>query len=96
VAEVMARLPDQHGVHTLILSLEESSDLDSTALECLQELDARLAQAGVSLVLSRVKDRVRGLLQRCDPNGLGEPGRLQYSVADAVASVLRRNGESAA
>lgn len=90
VGEVLHRLHESRNpVHTVVLSLEESSDLDSTALECLLELDARLARQGGRLALSRVKDRVRELLQRCDPQGLGGPGRLHYSVADAVHALVR-------
>ncbi|WP_163368969.1 sodium-independent anion transporter, partial [Enterobacter hormaechei] len=41
MAEAAARLAAR-GAATLVLSLEESGDLDSTALECLLELDRRL------------------------------------------------------
>ena len=68
----------------MILSLEESSDLDSTAVECLLELDRRLRAGGKRLVLSRVKEPVRDLLSRWDPQGLGAADRLFWSVADAV------------
>jgi MFS superfamily sulfate permease-like transporter len=71
-------------VHTLILSLEESADLDSTAVECLLELDARLHSSGKRLLLARVKDPVRELLSRFDPKELGAPERSFWSVADAV------------
>ena len=84
VADVMGRVAGRAGLRTLILSLEESADIDSTALEYLLELDQRLRQQGVTLVLSRVKDPVRELLQRCDPRGIGSADRLFWSVADAV------------
>jgi hypothetical protein len=37
-------------------------------------------------VLSRVKEPVRDLLQRCAPQGLGAAERQFWSVADAVAA----------
>ncbi len=83
-ADVMARVRGRDDLHTVILSLEESSDLDSTALECLIELDQRLLAVGKVLVLTRVKEPVRELLGRCHPEGLGAAGRWFWSVADAV------------
>ena len=83
-AEVMLRARSRADLRTVILSLEESSDLDSTALECLVELDQRLLAIGKALVLTRVKDPVRELLGRCHPQGLGDSDRVFWSVADAV------------
>ena len=84
VADVMKRVGSRDDVRTVVLSLEESSDLDSTAVECLLELDHRLRGCGKTLVLSRVKERVRELLSRWDPQGVGAADRLLWSVADAV------------
>jgi len=72
---------------TLVLSLEESGDLDGTATECLVELDQRLAGEGRRLVLARVKDAPRELLRAAAPDGLGRGDRLYWSVADAVDGV---------
>jgi sulfate permease, SulP family len=83
-AEVVARAERRAGLRAVVLSLEESADLDSTAVECLLELDRRLRQGGRDLVLARVKDEVRELLCRLDPQGLGRADRLHWSVADAV------------
>jgi sulfate permease, SulP family len=84
IADVGGRVRSHASVHTLILSLEESADLDSTAVECLLELDARLQSSGKRLLLARVKDPVRELLGRFDPKELGAPERSFWSVADAV------------
>jgi ABC-type transporter Mla MlaB component len=94
VAEVASRATRRDGTHTVILSLEESSDIDSTAVECLLELDRRLRSAGQALILSRVKEPVRDLLRRWDPSHVGSPDRMFWSVADAVQS-LRPAGEGA-
>jgi sulfate permease, SulP family len=84
VADIGARVRSHPSAHTLVLSLEESADLDSTAVECLLELDARLHSSGKRLLLARVKDPVRELLSRFDPKELGAPERSFWSVADAV------------
>ena len=81
---ILHRLDGAPPVRWLVLSLEESVDLDSTALECLHELDAQLRARGIRLLLARVKEAVRGLLVRSDPAGLGSEERLFWSVDDAV------------
>ncbi|OWQ91851.1 hypothetical protein CDN99_05625 [Roseateles aquatilis] len=83
-AEVRRRVEGHAALNVLVLSLEESADLDSTAVECLLELDRWLAARGVRLVLSRVKEPVRALLAGWDPHGLGDEDRLFWSVADAA------------
>lgn len=83
-AEMMARVRGRDDLNSVVLSLEESSDLDSTAVECLLELDQRLRKMGIDLVLTRAKDPVRELLGRWDPQGLGAADRLYWSVADAA------------
>ena len=88
VTEVVRRLSDHRETPTrvVILSLEESVDLDSTALECLVELAGRLRKMDIVLVLSRAKDAVRELLSRWDPHGAGDPSRMYFSVDDAVGA----------
>jgi SulP family sulfate permease len=87
VAEILHRVSSREGVKAVVVSLEESSDLDSTAVECLLELNQRLRTAGRLLVLARVKEPVRELLGRWDPDGLGRTDRMFWSVADAVQSL---------
>jgi MFS superfamily sulfate permease-like transporter len=83
-AEVLRQASARAGLHTVILSLEESADLDSTAVDCLSELRHSLQAAGKSLLLARAKTTVRALLNRTDPEGLGHESQLFWSVADAV------------
>ncbi len=89
MAEVLARTKGRDAVSTVILSLEESADLDSTAVECLLELDAALTRIHKTLLLTRVKTTVRELLARWDPQGLGHDERMFWSVADGVEFALR-------
>ena len=85
-AEVLRQATARAALHTVILSLEESADLDSTAVECLLELRHSLQAQGKVLLLARVKNTVRELLQRVAPDGLGHERQLYWSVADAVAA----------
>ncbi|MET0363765.1 MAG: SulP family inorganic anion transporter [Sphingobium sp.] len=72
--------------HAIILSLEESFDLDSTALDALGECDAQLARAGVRMQLARVHDHVRDALEK---GGLADLlARSSYSVDDAVQALV--------
>ena len=84
VSEVMRVVSSRPAVKSVVLSLEESSDLDSTAAECLLELGQRLENGGRLLVLARVKEPVRELLAYLEPNGVGSADRMFWSVADAV------------
>lgn len=84
--EVRDRVATRADLHTVVLSLEETADLDSTAVECLMELNQALQRDGKVLVLARTKTTVRELLGRWDPQGLGKPERLFWSVADAAQS----------
>ncbi len=87
VADILQRVEAQPGVHTVIVSLEESWDIDSTAAECLLELHQHLHQQDKRLALARVKDAVRALLHQLDPDGLGRKARMFWSVADAVQAM---------
>ncbi|HEX7820607.1 MAG TPA: SulP family inorganic anion transporter [Sphingobium sp.] len=73
------------GCKAIIVSLEESFDLDSSAFDALGEYDALLHKAGVRLQLARVHDHVRDLLAR---GGLSDLlARCSYSVEDAVLAL---------
>ena len=84
LAAIRALLDARAGVQVLVLSLEESVDLDSTALEALAEFSAWMARSRRHLVLARVKEDVRELLQRTAVQG--PPTPCYWSVADAVAA----------
>jgi MFS superfamily sulfate permease-like transporter len=76
-------------LHIVIVSLEESFDIDSTALDALIEFDGRLVKRGLELHLARVHDHVRDLLVTAGADVLVR--RSSYSVDDAVASLGRQN-----
>lgn len=69
----------------VIISLEESDDFDSTALEAVQECVQSLAKQAIIPKLARVHDRVRDLLIKAGENELA--ATASFSVADAVAAI---------
>ena len=69
---------------TVVLSLEESDDLDSTAAEVIGEFCAALARSGRRIILARVHDRVRQVLKAAGQGALSQAAT--FSVADAVAA----------
>ncbi|MDP9043326.1 MAG: SulP family inorganic anion transporter, partial [Pseudomonadota bacterium] len=61
LAELRERVGQTEGRH-LIVSLEETPDLDGTTVEALAGFATEMAHAGVSLCLARLKDPVLALL----------------------------------
>lgn len=80
---------DGAGLRAVVLSLEESPDLDGTSLEALAEFAAQMQRQGLPLVLARTKDAVRELLARVQPPGLQTSAYAAWSVDDAVRPWLR-------
>jgi MFS superfamily sulfate permease-like transporter len=80
---VLATIASRRTAPRLILSLEESDDIDSSALEALVEFAQSLATKKVSFTLARVHDRARALLEKAGQGDLA--ASASFSVADAVA-----------
>ena len=74
-------------VSAVVVSLEESLDLDSTALDVLIEFDRAMGAAHIRLQLARVHDQVRDLLAAAGASDL--VARSSYSVDDAVTAIER-------
>jgi SulP family sulfate permease len=74
----------QPGVKLVVLSLEESADLDSTALESLGEYGNWLRTRGAELRVARVKDAARDALLRANLAQLSGAALDYSSVDDAV------------
>ena len=76
-------------IHTVILSLEESPNLDGTSIEALQEFFARVHNEGKQLVLARLKEQAQGALTalpEIQDNGVILSG---LSVDGAVQQALK-------
>ena len=74
-------------IRAVILSLEESYDLDSTALDALIAFDSTMAKANLRVQLARLHDRARDLLAAAGDTDLDH--RSSYSVDDAVVALQR-------
>ncbi len=77
---------DNAQVRAVIVSLEESYDLDSTALEVIVSFDAAMAKSGKQLLLARVHDHVRDAMQAGGMDGLLK--RCHYSVDGAAQALV--------
>ena len=77
------------GLRAVIISLEESYDLDSTSLEVIVSFDAAMAKAGKQLLLARVHDHVRDAFQAGGLTGL--LSRCHYSVDGAAQALAGTN-----
>jgi MFS superfamily sulfate permease-like transporter len=67
---------------TIVLSLEETDDLDSSALEAISDFKQAMTAQNRALILARVHDRVRTILERGGLAGLAATST--FSVDDAV------------
>jgi sulfate permease, SulP family len=72
------------GTHLVVLNLEESPDLDSTALETLGEFCAWLGARGIELRVARLRHTVRDALLRAQLPQLPASTLDYSSVDDAV------------
>ena len=82
---VSRQVADDRLIRRVILSLEESFDLDTTALDQLVEFDRQLRGRGLAVAYARVHDHVRDLFRRADETEL--LARSYYSVDDAVTAI---------
>jgi MFS superfamily sulfate permease-like transporter len=78
------RVLQRSDVRLLILSLEESPDLDGTALECLGEFATWLTARRIGLRLARLKESARDALERANFGQLPATALEYSSVDDAV------------
>jgi MFS superfamily sulfate permease-like transporter len=82
---IVGRVRAQSDSDCVVVSLEESFDLDSTALDALLEFDTAVRASGKRVQYARVHDRARDLIMAAAPE---LAGRCSVSVDDAVSAVL--------
>ncbi|MBC7622240.1 MAG: STAS domain-containing protein, partial [Aeromicrobium sp.] len=78
--------------HTVILSLEESPDLDGSTMEALATFTQALHSGGIRLYIARLKGPAHEVLLRSALPGLERSALLDLSVDDAVD--LAKGGSS--
>jgi MFS superfamily sulfate permease-like transporter len=79
------RVLQQTDVRLVVFSLEESPDLDGTALESLEEFAVWLAVRKIDIRVARLKEASRDALMRADFPQLPSAGLDYSSVDDAVS-----------
>ena len=84
LAEVREQVLAVPSAKVVVLSLEESPDLESTSIEALGELCTWLSGRGVELRLARLKDSARDALARVNLQYLPRDALHYASVDDAV------------
>lgn len=80
------------GIHTVILAAEPITDIDTTAIDELVELDDYLTSHGITLVLAEMKDPVVDVLRDYGLTERFTPDRFAPTVGaavDAVTGTLR-------
>lgn len=87
LTEIYRRLTSSTDAQILIISLEQSANLDSTATECLIELADELKRQNKTLLLARVKDPIRHLLLKLAKEQFKD--KLFWSVEDAVVNAQK-------
>ncbi|AMP16615.1 SulP family inorganic anion transporter [Collimonas pratensis] len=75
-------------LHTVILSLEESPDLDSTSLEGLHDFFTFVEASGLQLLLARLKDPVYDIMKNAVAPAFPAACLSALSVAEAVHVAL--------
>jgi MFS superfamily sulfate permease-like transporter len=86
-AQMRARVAEAPPAKLVVLSLEESPDLDSTAIEALGEFCRWLSACGGELRLARLKEAAREALLRADLTEVPASALDYSSVDDAVRGV---------
>ncbi len=72
------------GVRTVILAAEPITDIDTTAIDELVELDDFLSSRGITLVFAEMKGPVKDLLRDYGLSGRFSPERFAETVGTAV------------
>ena len=78
------------GIRTVILAAEPITDIDTTAIDELVELDDWLASHGIRLVLAEMKDPVVDVLRRYGLLERFTPDRFAPTVGAAVDDITGR------
>src|SRR5471032_507348 len=84
LTQISGKLAGEPAIRIAVVSLEETTALDTTALDALLEFDTRMKALGIRVHLARVRDSVRDLIKRAGASDLLT--RISFSVDDAVAA----------
>ncbi|WP_114240955.1 SulP family inorganic anion transporter [Dyella sp. C9] len=94
LAQARDRVEATPGLRAVVLSLEESPDLDGTALESIGDFVAWLDARGIALRVARLKDAARDALSRMALPQLPPQALDDWSVEDAVSAASATSSSS--
>jgi MFS superfamily sulfate permease-like transporter len=83
---------DDPNLQWIIVAAEPITDVDTTASDMLQELDAWLNTRGISLVFAEMKDPVRAKIERYELTRTIDPRHFLPTLDEAVAEYVRQTG----
>jgi len=90
-ASIVAKAAATTPLQVVIVSLEESPDLDGTSVEALRDFARTLQKQGTRFLLARVKDQVREVLRHAELPELPDACFAAWSVDDAVMLATAHN-----
>jgi MFS superfamily sulfate permease-like transporter len=96
LASIVARVAATTPLQVVIVSLEESPDLDGTSVEALRDFARTLEKRGTRFLLARVKDAVREVLRQANLPELPDACFAAWSVDDAVMLATAREAPAPA
>jgi MFS superfamily sulfate permease-like transporter len=77
------------GLRWLVVAAEPITDVDTTAADMLERLDATLNERGISLVFAELKDPVRAKIDRYELTRTIDPSHFYPTIETAVAAFER-------
>lgn len=89
---ILAELDGAPGTRAVVLDLEATGQLDTTAVDVLHTLLVELRGMEVELVLARVLSRAELVMEKAGFVGLLGPDRIWHSISQAVAAACRLTG----
>jgi MFS superfamily sulfate permease-like transporter len=94
-SEAVREIAEDHpGLRWIVVAAEPVTDVDTTASDMLQELDAWLNARGVSLVFAEMKDPVRRKIERYELTRTIDPAHFLPTLDEAVDEYRRQTGAS--
>jgi MFS superfamily sulfate permease-like transporter len=90
--QVRGLLTDRPDLTWVLVAAEPITDVDTTAADMLEQLDAWLNERGVSLVFAEMKDQVRAKVERYELTRTIDPSHFYPTLDAAVDSFVASTG----
>jgi len=90
--QVRGLLTDRPDLTWVLVAAEPITDVDTTAADMLEQLDAWLNERGVSLVFAEMKDHVRAKVERYELTRTIDPAHFYPTLDAAVDSFVASTG----